>query len=80
MTLGRWTLRYHPDATRDIYAIDRGEAAQVTEAIRQLSSVPLPYIAVALELPHTYLLNVGNHVVGYEIIESERVIRILWIS
>jgi mRNA-degrading endonuclease RelE of RelBE toxin-antitoxin system len=75
-----YTIRMTPVARRSLYRISRGVVANVTAAISQLATVPIPYTAMAAGLPNTYLLAVAGHVIAYEVIESERVIVILWIG
>jgi hypothetical protein len=54
--------------------------ANITAAISGLATTPIPYSAMASGLPNMYLLAVGGHIIAYEVIDSERVIVILWIG
>jgi len=77
----RWTLRYHRMATQGSYRVERGKAAAVTEAIRNLASNPRPPGSEPIpEQPDRYTIEVSGTVIGYEIIESERAVLILWIG
>ena len=69
-----------PVARAALYRIPRGDAATVTDAISRLATVPLPYTAMSSGLPNIYLLAIAGHLIGYEVIEAERVIVILWIG
>jgi mRNA-degrading endonuclease RelE of RelBE toxin-antitoxin system len=59
--------------------IPHGTAAVVTDAIRVLQRTPLPYLArpVPTGRPDTYELLVEGYVVTYEVVERERIVRIL---
>jgi hypothetical protein len=67
-------------ARQSLYQIPRGEVANVTAGISRLATTPIPYTAIALEVANMYLLSIANHVIAYEVNESERVIVILWIN
>lgn len=78
----QWNLRYAPAATAGIRKIPRGPAAIVTESIRTLQRTPLPYVArpVPTGREDTYELLAEGYVVTYELVEQERLVRILAIE
>ena len=77
----RWTLRYHRDATKGSYRVERGKAAIVTEAIGNLTNNPRPPGSEPIpERPGLYTIEAAGTVIGYEILESERAVLILWIG
>ena len=77
-----WSLRYTTEATAGIYLIPRGPAATVTEAIRALQRVPVPYEATAepTDRPNTYMLTVEGYTITYELVEQEQSIKILLVE
>ncbi len=77
----RWEVRYNRLAIQGIYKIPRGEAAVVTEAIRRLTNNPRPPGSEPIpERPNHYTITVADHVIAYEVQESERVIIFLQIG
>jgi hypothetical protein len=66
-------------AQQSLYQLPRGVVADVTTAMGRLATVPIPFDAVAAGLPNTCLIAASGHVVAYEVIQSDRVIKILWI-
>jgi mRNA-degrading endonuclease RelE of RelBE toxin-antitoxin system len=77
----RWGIRYHPAAIQAIYKIERGTAALVTEAIRQLAANPRPVGSEPIpELSNAFSMEVADHTIAYEVREAERLIRIIWIA
>jgi mRNA-degrading endonuclease RelE of RelBE toxin-antitoxin system len=76
-----WQLRYSPPATAGIYRIPRGPAADVTAAIRRLGTNPYVFNAEAVpERANTWLLEVGEYHIVYEILDDVRQVVILRIE
>ena len=77
-----WTLRYTADAIAGMYAIPRGLAADVTVAIRALQHIPIPNDATPdpTGKPNTYVITPAGHRVTYEVIEPERIVKILTVE
>jgi hypothetical protein len=63
---------------RELYAIPRGIAAYVTEAIAGLQHDPFRPDAELLS-PNVYRLIVRGHIVEYSIDTSNRIVKILFI-
>jgi mRNA-degrading endonuclease RelE of RelBE toxin-antitoxin system len=77
----KWGTRYHPDAIAAIYRIERGTAALVTEAIRQLGRNPRPPDSQELsDRANTYSIEPAGHLVIYELLESERIVHVMFIG
>jgi hypothetical protein len=76
-----WTIRYHRTATSAIYRIERGTAADVTEAIRRLAANPWLVEGEPIpERPNSFVMEAAGHLVAYRIVEVERAIDVLWIE
>jgi mRNA-degrading endonuclease RelE of RelBE toxin-antitoxin system len=77
----RWEIRYHRQVVASIYRIERGTAARVTEAIRQLARIQRPPEAKELpERPNTYSIEPAGHLVVYELIENERIVHVMFVA
>jgi mRNA-degrading endonuclease RelE of RelBE toxin-antitoxin system len=61
-----WQIRYHPAATVGIYAIPRGPAAAVAEAIRELVKNPTGGQPIE-DRVNAYRLRVAGYTVEYEL-------------
>jgi hypothetical protein len=75
----KYTIKMTFAARQSLYQIPRGVVADVTAAISRLATTPTPFDAVAAGLPNTYLIAVTDHVVAYEVIQHDKVIKVLWI-
>jgi hypothetical protein len=77
-----WSLRYTADAIAGMYSIPRGAAAEVTSAIRALQRIPLPYGASPEPTgkPNSYVITVAEHTITYELIDQDRIVRILTVE
>ena len=77
-----WSLRYTTEATAGIYLIPRGPAAMVTEAIRALQRLPVPYEATLEPTgrPNTYVLTIAEYNITYELVEQEQIVKILLVE
>ena len=73
-------IRYTREAVAAIYTIPRGKAAIVSEAIKALAKISRPLGVHELTIPNTYSLKVGNHFVLYEVVDNERIVKILTIE
>lgn len=76
-----WTVRMHSAAIRALYQIERGMAAMVTDAIRELASnVRPPDAQPVSERPGVYMIEAAGHLIAYQVNEAERIINIVWIE
>lgn len=73
-----WELRYNRTAVRELYAIPRGVASYVTEAIAALQNDPYRPDAELLA-PNVYRLIVHGHIVEYSIDASNKIVKVLFI-
>ena len=76
----KWVLYYTKAATQTIYGIPRGPAGEITTAIRSLSIDPRPPGYQTLERPNTYSMQDTGYTIIYELIEENRIIKILLIE
>ena len=65
-----------------MYSIPRGAAAEVTAAIRALQHISLPYGASPEPTGklNTYVITIVDRTVTYELIEQDRIVRILTVE
>lgn len=78
MTRRHWTISVNARVVQALYALPRGVAGLVTDAIDRLLDEPAPTEAELVEgLANTYRLTVGEHVVEYEVVHERRIIKIL---
>jgi mRNA-degrading endonuclease RelE of RelBE toxin-antitoxin system len=78
MTRRHWTISVNARAVQALYALPRGVAGLVTDAIDRLLDNPTPVQAELVEgLANVYRLTAGDHVVEYEIVHERRLIKIL---
>jgi mRNA-degrading endonuclease RelE of RelBE toxin-antitoxin system len=76
-----WGIRYHRRATEAIYKIERGTAAIVTDAIRQLAKNPRPLDSQPQpDRADTYTIEPAGHLVIYELLNSERIVHVIFID
>jgi len=76
--LRHWTISVNARAVQSLYALPRGVAGEVTNAIDTLLDHTTPTHAEPIEgLPNAYRLFVADHVVEYEVIAESRIIKIL---
>jgi mRNA-degrading endonuclease RelE of RelBE toxin-antitoxin system len=77
--MGRyWTISVDARAVRGLYALPRGVAGQVTDALEALRSDPIPAdVEPVEELQNTYQLAVADHIVEYEVVAEKRLIKVL---
>lgn len=73
-----WELRYNRTAVTELYAIPRGVAAYVTDAIAGLQNDPYRPDAEMLT-PGIYRLIVHGHIIEYSIDSSSKIVKILFI-
>lgn len=74
----QWSIRVDARAVRALYALPRGIAGEVTDAIDQLLKDPIPdHVEPVEEIRNVYRLTIGGHLVEYEVIEEQRAIKIL---
>lgn len=76
--LRHWTIRVNARAVQSLYALPRGVAGEVTNAIDTLLDDATPaHVEPIEDLPNAYRLFVADHVVEYEVIAESRTIKIL---
>ena len=76
--LRHWSIRVDARAVQALYALPRGTAGEVTDAIDQLLDNPIPnHVEPVEEIQHVYRLTNGDYLVEYEVIEEQRTIKIL---
>jgi hypothetical protein len=77
-----WTIHYMPAATAGIRKVPRGPAADVTAAIAALQRVPIPNSATPdpTGRANTYVISVAGYNITYELLEAQRIIRILTVE
>ena len=74
----KWTISIVPSAMADAYRLPREAAATVTKAIAALGSDPKPQGYESIEdEPDTYMIQVGENVVEYELLEDDKLVRVL---
>ncbi len=79
--MSRWVIRAHPDFLAMLYTLPRGEAAKVTEGVRQLAIEPAPPDSTpVLDRPSRRTLLLDIYMVTYEVIEEQTSIRLLVLS
>ena len=74
------TIRYTRLVIEAIYKIPRGQAAEVSEAIKALGKDPRPPHAFEIERKNSYAMKVAGYFVTYEIVEAERLIIVLLVE
>lgn len=75
----QWTLRFSRRANEDKYKIPRGEAAIFAEAVSILRNGPhLPDHQPVEASPNTYTYKQSGYLIAYEVLDSERSIRIVY--
>jgi mRNA-degrading endonuclease RelE of RelBE toxin-antitoxin system len=78
-----WTLHVAPEVARFLYTLPRGQATELRDILAILRTNPKPEGAQPLvveELPDVYAVKLGRYRIEYQIIERDRIIRILFVE
>ena len=62
-----------------LYTLPRGQAALLSDALAVLRTHPTPEGCQPLimdDLPNAYMVKLGEYLIGYQILEQQRVIRV----
>lgn len=77
----QWTLRFSRRANEDKYKIPRGDADIFAEAVAVLHDGPrLSEHELFKNRPHTYFYVRNGYLIVYEVLETERAIRIVYFN
>ena len=78
-----WTIHIARDVARFIYTLPRGQVTELRDALALLRSEPRPEGAKRLvieELDNIYAIKLGQYRIEYQMIEQDRIIRILLVE
>ena len=78
-----WTLHIVRAVARFIYTLPRGQATELRDALALLRINPLPEGARPLvieELPDVYEAKMGRYRIEYQLIERDRILRVLFVE
>jgi mRNA-degrading endonuclease RelE of RelBE toxin-antitoxin system len=79
--MANWVIRAHPDFLAMLYTLPRGEAAKVTEGVRQLANNPTPPGSTPVpERSGRHMLVIDVYMVIYELNTEQASIRLLVLS
>lgn len=73
-----WTLSVTSSALAELYQLQRGDAAEVTDAIGGLRLDPTPAnCEQVVGMTDVYRIRAAEHLIEYQVLQSERIIKIL---
>ncbi len=78
-----WTLHVAPEVARFLYTLPRGQATELRDILAILRTNPKPEGARPLvvdDLPDVYEVRLGRYRLAYQIIEGDRLIRVLFVE
>lgn len=73
-----WTLSFTREAMQELYSFERGTVAGITSVIVRLQYEPIPQNSIRLdESKDFYRISIAGHSIEYQLIESDRIVKIL---
>lgn len=78
-----WTIHIARDVARFIYTLPRGQATELRDALAKLRTNPQPEGAQRLvieELSSVYTVKLGLYRIEYQMLEQDRIIRVLLVE